>query len=60
MCVGCCRYIPDHYIVKIPLIGWWIVQKSNAEIGGIIYKVFAFFLKKKMQECEEGFMNIED
>ena len=55
MCAGCCRYVSDHAISKIPFIGRWLVQKSNAEVGGIVYRVFAFFMKKKMRECEEGF-----
>ena len=55
MCAGCCRYIPDHAIKKIPLIGKWLVNKSNAETGGIVYKVAAFFLQKKIRECKWGF-----
>ena len=56
MCAGCCRYIPDHYIAKIPLLGKWLVQKSNAEIGGVVYCCFVFFLRKKMRKCERDFI----
>ncbi len=54
MCSGCCRYIPDNYIAKIPFIGKFVVQKNNAEVGGIIYYIFRFFLKRSIQNCERG------
>ncbi len=56
MCAGCCKYVPDHAIAKIPFIGEWLVKKSNAEIGGVVYRVFAFFMRNRIRECEKGFL----
>lgn len=52
MCVGCCRYIIDHKIRQIPLIGTVLVRYCNAERGGFLYKIIAFIYKKDVQECE--------
>ena len=58
MCSGCCRYIPDHLTVKIPLIGRWIVQQSNGEIGGWWYKMLRIILRKRIRRCEEGYKDL--
>ena len=55
MCAGCCRYLPDHHIAKIPIIGRFLIEKSNAEKGGWIYKLFARIYQKEIRECEKGF-----
>ena len=56
MCSGCCRYIPDHFIAKIPFIGSWLVRWNNAEVGGPLFYLIRPFFRKKIQECERGFI----
>ena len=58
MCQGCCRYIPDNRISKIPFIGQWLVQKSNAEIGGWIYKLGKIIFWWQIRKCNRGWDEI--
>lgn len=56
MCAGCCRYLIDHKISKIPLVGGFLVKKINVEKGGwiisILYKIYA----KEILKCEADFI----
>ena len=51
MCAGCCRYLIDHHILKVPLIGEWLVKIFNVEKGGTIIKFLCWFYRKELEKC---------
>ena len=53
MCIGCCRYMIDHKIKEIPLIGEWLVERYNCETGGFVYRIFAFIFQNEVKKCEQ-------
>lgn len=60
MCSGCCRYIPDHFIAKIPFIGLWLVRWNNAETGGPIFRIFRFSCRNRILHCQRVWEELAD
>ena len=55
MCAGCCRYITDHKIEKIPVIGGILLKYGYAEKGNWLSKFLAWIYRKEIKRCVDGF-----
>lgn len=53
MCSGCCRYIPDYKIKKIPLLGKILLKFGHAEKTNWLSQFFRWLCKEEIKQCEQ-------
>ncbi len=50
MCAGCCGYIVDEKVAKVPLIGNWLASKVGYESGNRrLQRLFNWIYRKEIK-----------
>lgn len=56
MCAGCCGYIVDEKVSKVPLIGNWLAMQGGREAKNRrLQKLFAWLYRKEIEKCVKDF-----